>query len=124
MPCSMKNTRAFAVSILALALCLVAAGRAETTKDGVSGVPAILVAMRSASGGDDWSVLKSLHLVLTTIGGGETAHGERWEDVTTGRYVEREAWPTHRDIDGFDGVTPWHQGRSGIAYSLGDVDAA
>ena len=85
---------------------------------------AILGAMRQASGGDRWSGVRSIHLVMTVTAAGETARAERWEDVATGRYLTRTSWPDRSLQEGFDGVSPWRQGRSGIAYTLGDIDAA
>ena len=83
----------------------------------------ILSAMRQASGGGGWQSVKSLHLTMSASAGGLHAPLERWEDVTAGRYMTRAAWPTYVAQDGYDGVTTWHAGRSGIAYVLGDVDA-
>lgn len=85
---------------------------------------AVLSAMQQASGGDAWATVKSLHFVITLATEGQSARLERWEDVATGRFASRSVWPTFESGHGFDGVTAWRQGRSGIAYSLGDVDAA
>lgn len=85
---------------------------------------AILSMMRQASGGDRWSGVRSIHLVMTAVADGETARAERWEDVATGRYLMHTSWPDRSSAEGFDGVSSWRQGRSGIAYTLGDVDAA
>ena len=84
---------------------------------------AILMAMRQASGGDHWQGVHSLHTVMSLRAGGQDVHAEQWEDVTTGRYVDRYVRSNFASQEGFDGVTPWRQGRSGIAYTLGDVDA-
>ena len=85
---------------------------------------AILEALQKAAGGDRWAAVKSLHYVMTSASGGQRARLERWEDVATGRFADQTIWPTYQSGNGFDGVTAWHEGRSGIAYSLGDIDAA
>lgn len=84
---------------------------------------ALLDEMRLASGGDRWATVRSLHIVGSTASGGMTARTDRWEDVAAGRFRTQEAWPTHATQDGFDGISTWHLGRSGIAYTLGDVNA-
>ena len=85
---------------------------------------AILTAMRQASGGDHWEGIRTLHTVMNMSSGGQTVRAESWEDVATGRYMDRYVRSNFTTQHGFDGVTPWRQARSGIAYSLGDVDAA
>jgi len=97
------------------------AALAQTSADNVA---AILAAMRQAAGGDQWATVKSLHYVVTLTSGGQSARQERWEDVATGRFANHNVRPTFESGEGFDGITSWHIGRSGIAYSLGDVDAA
>jgi len=85
---------------------------------------AILTAMRQASGGDPWKDVHSLHTTMSMRAGGQVVRAEQWEDVATGRYVDRYVRSNFTSQEGFDGVTPWRQGRSGISYTLGDVDAA
>ncbi len=80
--------------------------------------------MRAAEGGEGWKDVRTLHLVLTVAHGGQSLREERWEDVATGRYLDRTSWPSFDFVTAFDGVTPWRQSRSGIAYQMGDVDAA
>ena len=84
----------------------------------------ILSAMRQASGGDRWSNVRLIHLVMAVTTTAEAARAERWEDVSTGRYLTRASWPDRSLSEGFDGVSSWRLGRSGIAYVLGDVDGA
>jgi hypothetical protein len=114
----MKHTLAAALLVL-LPLTTPAAADSPPVAD--SG--AVLAAMRQASGGEHWTQVRTLHFVSRVSYGGVTASGERWEDVAAGRYLTRTVWPTYTSLEGFDGVTPWLQGRSGIAYTLGDVDA-
>ena len=85
---------------------------------------AILMAMRQASGGDQWKGVHSLHTIMSMQAGGQAVRAEQWEDVATGRYVDRYVRSNFTSQEGFDGVTPWREGRSGISYALGDVDAA
>lgn len=59
--------------------------------------------------------------MLETRGGPSVAAASA---AANGRYVESVACPTRVDIDGFDGIRPWHQRRSGIAYALGGVAAS
>jgi Aspartyl protease/PDZ domain len=66
----------------------------------------------TASGGDRWSTVKSLHFRYTS-------GLERLDDVVAGRFVEHHGFRA----DGFDGVSSWWLGKSGIAYVLGDRDA-
>ena len=106
-------------------LTLLATASVPIARAQAGGDPAaILAAMRQASGGDRWNTVRSLHLVTTSTAHGQRSGSERWEDVRTGRYRVREVQPAYTSEDGFDGVTPWHQGRSGISYALGDTDAA
>ncbi len=84
----------------------------------------IIAAMRVAAGGDRWSEVRSLQSMGIVTTEGTTAPTERWEDVATGRYLTRTDWRAGRIEDGFDGISPWHLGRSGIAYTLGDADTA
>jgi hypothetical protein len=88
-----------------------------------SALARLLVAMHQAAG-ERWDNIESLHIVTKTSGGGKTARKERWEDVRTGRYLVRKQDESGLAQSGFDGISSWHQGRSGIAYALGDVDAA
>jgi hypothetical protein len=87
-------------------------------------IAAILAQMRQASGGQAWAPVHALHLVTTATSGGATRSREHWEDVATGRYRVASAGPSGTTQAGFDGVTPWEQGGTGIAYTLGDVDSA
>jgi hypothetical protein len=86
--------------------------------------PDILARVRHAAGAGGWCSINTLHFTTVVTSGGMSGTGEWWEDLATGRYVVRHDFPLFSTIDGFDGVTPWHQGPSGIAYALGDVDSA
>jgi len=105
----------------ALGLALVFATGAEAQDHAAE---TILAAMRQASGGTAWDGVKALHYTMAVSVGGQQFRAEHWEDVATGRYRVREVLADHTAEDGFDGITPWRQGGSGIAYTLGDVDSA
>jgi len=64
------------------------------------------------SGGDRWATVKSLQFRYTS-------GLERLDDVVAGRFEEHHGFRA----DGFDGVSSWWLGKSGIAYVLGDRDA-
>ena len=86
-------------------------------------VAAILDRMRQASGGERWNRIHALHVSAKAKSGGEDVLREHWEDVATGRYLVRATGADSQVQIGFDGITLWRQGRSGVAYTLGDVDA-
>ena len=79
--------------------------------------------MLAASGGPAWSDVRTLHLSFRAQLHGVTAKGDQWDDLQGGRYLVRRAWPAYSESKAFDGVTPWRQDRSGIAYTLGDADS-
>jgi len=110
--------------ILAVALASTAAAAppAPAPSD-PSDVATVLAEMRQASGGDRWATVRALHEASQVAAGGETAKRDRWEDVAAGRYLNRLVRPSGVRREGFDGITAWRQGQSGIAYALGDVDA-
>ncbi len=112
------------VVILTVLVLLLASIVDTAAAAGKGGTKALLAAFRRASGGSQWSSVRSLHFVTMVKSGGMTGLKDRWEDVWTGRYVERIRWPNFATLDGFDGVTSWRQGRSEIPYTLGDRDAA
>jgi hypothetical protein len=93
------------------------------SRAGQEGAEAVLAAMHQAVGGAHWDAVRSLHLTGSVHSGGQDAAFERWEDVAAGRYREESRWQGFNAEDGFDGVTPWRERRSGIAYTLGDPDA-
>jgi hypothetical protein len=83
----------------------------------------VLAQMRAASGGGRWDEIRTLHTVTTVIDGGEKEQRDQWEDVETGRNLLRVSGARSFRQTGFDGVTSWIQGRSGIAYTFGDTDS-
>lgn len=83
----------------------------------------VLAKMRAASGGARWEAVRTLHLSTTATHGGEEEHRDHWEDVRTGRFLLRVSGPHSSRQTGFDGITPWIQGRSGIPYAFGDRDS-
>jgi hypothetical protein len=67
----------------------------------------------SASGGDRWATVKSLRFRYNS-------GLEELDDVAAGRFVARSG---SGSADGFDGISYWTLGKSGIAYVLGDRDS-
>jgi hypothetical protein len=102
---------------LLLALAYLPAQAADTPHDPAK----ILAQMRQASGGEAWDTVHTLQ--LTTRSQDKVLY-TYWQDLTTGRYLADAARPQYRACEGFDGITSWRQGMSGIAYTLGDIDAA
>jgi Aspartyl protease/PDZ domain len=121
LPRMIIRIRRAAALFLSLGSIAVAATPAAWADD--PSVAPILAAMRQASGGDRWADVRTLHVTTMTQSGGMVAHGEEWDDVAAGRYRARNSWPGFTTQHGFDGITPWRQGRSGIAYAVGDTDA-
>jgi hypothetical protein len=66
-----------------------------------------------ASGGNNWSTVKSIRLRYDS-------GNDELDDVAAGRFVIRSG----HNVDGFDGISTWTLGKSGIAYVLGDRDSA
>lgn len=106
-----------------VALMLVIATGGSTQPSAQSAKP-ILAAMWQASGGEAWDNIRSLRYTTTVSAHGQHFSAEHWEDVSSGRYMVRAILPDHISEQGFDGITPWQMGGSGIAYTLGDIDAA
>lgn len=92
--------------------------------DDSADVSTILAQMRKASGGDAWTTVRALHVITNAKSGGEAEAREHWEDVSTGRYQVSAAGGHGTTQQGFDGITSWRQDRSGVAYTLGDIDSA
>lgn len=113
----MNSLRVFAAGVLALLFAIGACAQSNSADT-------ILAAMRQASGGDAWNDVSTLHYTTTLSVRGQLVGAEHWEDVKTGRYRVQEVLPDHTAQDGFDGITPWHESGSGIAYTLGDIDSA
>lgn len=116
----MNRTATLSFRLLLVAATMTGAQAAETHPDAAH----ILAAMRQASGGDAWNNVQALHLSTETGSGSDKAARQQWEDVRTGRYRQREAGAQSVSEGGFDGITSWRQGMSGIAYTLGDPDSA
>jgi hypothetical protein len=87
-------------------------------------VATILDEFHRASGESAWESATTLHTVSQVTRGGGTSLREHWEDVATGRYVTIDASARTTTRSGFDGVSEWQQGPSGIAYTMGDVDSS
>jgi hypothetical protein len=119
----MKTIQTLFLSLWLAAMPAVAPLHAAAQVPAQTNVAAILEAMRQASGGDAWKEVHALHMAMNVRSGGQDVRADRWEDVVTGRYMDHYVRSSVTTQDGFDGVVSWRQGRSGIAYTLGDVDA-
>jgi hypothetical protein len=109
---------------LLLSIAWLVLGRSVLALDSPPDVTLILEQMRQASGGARWDNIHALHLTGKAVSGGEDVVRDHWEDVETGRYLVRVTRPDSVAQVGFDGITLWNLGRSGIAYAFGDVDSA
>jgi len=83
----------------------------------------VLAEARVASGGAAWDRVRSLRIRYDARADGRAGTVDDLEDVETGRFVTREVFPPRTSADGFDGVSVWTQGLSGVSYVLGDEDA-
>jgi len=83
----------------------------------------VLAEARFASGGAAWDRVRSLRIRYDARANGRAGTVDDLEDVETGRFVTREVFPPRTSADGFDGVSVWTQGLSGVSYVLGDEDA-
>ena len=71
-----------------------------------------LALARKATGGDAWKEVRSLHTTIRLETGGLTGTAESWDDVLTGRYVDRYALGPATGAGGFDGTIVWSQDSS------------
>ncbi|MFN7971855.1 MAG: aspartyl protease family protein [Acidobacteriota bacterium] len=79
-----------------------------------SGDPAaILARAKEATGGSAWDAIKTTHVKGKVATGGLDGTFESWEDVLTGRYVQKFAIGPMTGAEGFDGKTGWDQDPSG-----------
>jgi PDZ domain-containing protein/aspartyl protease len=72
----------------------------------------ILARARKASGGDAWSEIRSSHTRLKLATGGLTGTAESWDDVRTGRYLDRYELGPVAEGQGFNGEIVWSQDSS------------
>lgn len=110
----------FLWSITAVMLSLGAAAAATEPEN----VATVLSEYQRASGAAAWASTNTLHTVSQVTRGGVTSMREHWEDIATGRYMTINGAARTTTRSGFDGVSEWQQGPSGIAYTMGDVDSS
>jgi hypothetical protein len=67
---------------------------------------------RQVTGGDAWNGIRSSHTRVKVVTGGLTGSAESWDDVLTGRYVDRYALGPATGAQGFDGGVVWSQDSS------------
>jgi hypothetical protein len=109
------QTLAASLALLCAALLASTTATADPTR--------ILADARQAAGGPALDAVRSLHFIETLQADGVTGPQDTWQDVETGRFLHTTNLPPAPRSDGFDGISAWYQGLSGIAYRLGDVDA-
>lgn len=100
----------------AFLIASVAAQAQESAKD-------ILAKAKDASGGAAWDSLTSIHTKVALAVGGLKGTGESWEDILTGRAVERFKLGVFSGAQGFDGHAVWTQDPSGQARAEEGGDA-
>ncbi len=84
---------------------------------GAAEAPAALLARaKQAMGGAAWDRVAANHVRAKVEMGGLTGTVESWEDVASGRYVDRFALGPMSGAEGFDGEVPWTQDSSGQAH--------
>jgi hypothetical protein len=108
-PCDARRHQTFLFLVVFFALSVVPMAAAA------SDPRQVLAAARAASGGAAWNQVKSLQIHSTS----PTGPVEELDDVETGRYITRGT----NEADGFDGISVWTQGNSGVGYVLGDDNA-
>jgi len=105
---SMKKKRVSLVLFILFAAAVVARAQ-ESVAD-------VLAKAKQASGGAAWDSLTSIHAKIALAVGGMKGTGESWEDVLTGRALERFKVGVFSGAEGFDGRTLWAQDTSGQAH--------
>jgi hypothetical protein len=75
----------------------------------------VLAKAKQASGGAAWDSLTSIHSKIVLAVGGMKGTAESWEDVLTGRALERFKIGVFAGAEGFDSRTLWAQDASGQA---------
>ncbi|MGE5232817.1 MAG: aspartyl protease family protein [Acidobacteriota bacterium] len=77
---------------------------------------ALLARARQAMGGAAWDRVAANHVRAKIEMGGLEGTVESWEDVRSGRYVDRFALGPASGAEGFDGEMAWTQDSSGQAH--------
>ena len=73
----------------------------------------ILAKAKQASGGAAWDKIVSMHTKAAIAVGGMKGTAESWEDVLSGRVLQRFKLGLYSGAEGFDGKTLWAQDPSG-----------
>jgi hypothetical protein len=105
------NTAKMKRALLVLSVLLTAAVAAQAQESARE----VLAKAKRASGGAAWDSLTSIHSKIVLAAGGMKGTGESWEDVLTGRALERFKLGVSAGAEGFDGRNLWTQDASGQA---------
>jgi len=100
----------FALFVAGAAVLVAVAAEAPAGKD--PDPTQILMKYKQATGGDAWDAIKSNHVKGKITTGGMNGSAESWEDVRTGRFLERIVLGPVTQAQGFDGTTVWSQDTS------------
>ena len=105
-------------------LAFVAAAMLQGTQGSAT---AILAHAKQAAGGGALASIRTLHYRERVSTLGVPGHGEEWDDVVAGLYVQTQAIGPLSGQQGYDGKNPWSQDATGIAHltqSSNDVSSA
>lgn len=123
----MRNRPGRAVVLMLLLLASPHVLAAERASAETPDAEQVLAGLKQATGGDAWDGVAALHVVGELRTSGLEGSFESWEDVTTGRYVNRYDLGVAAGAEGFDGEQPWVQDSSGavtVTDSRGDLESA
>ena len=109
-----RSARLLLVLGFGLALAPAGSARAADAAPAASTDAASLLARaRQAPGGEAWGSVKALYTRAAVSTGGLSGSAESWDDVATGRYLDRFALGPYAGTAGFDGARAWSQEGSG-----------
>ena len=83
----------------------------------------ILAKSKQATGGDGWNTIRTSHSIAKLSTSGLTGKGESWDDVLTGRHLDRYELGPSSGAEGFDGKVVWSQDTSKQVREEGGADA-
>src|SRR5260221_14530532 len=104
-------------ALFGLLLLPLAASAQPTAKE-------ILAKAKQVTGGDAWNSIRTSHSQAKLSTSGLTGKGESWDDVLTGRHVDRYELGPSSGAEGFDGRIVWSQDTAKQVREEGGGDAA
>ncbi len=120
MPCAF-------ISIIVMSLSLSLAGVAAPTSSAAAPVASIdalsakvLAAAKIAAGGAAWDSVRTMHCRFLVHSDKKQWVDEEWDDVQTGRSVDRSTLGPSSISEGFDGTTHWIQDSNGAVLEVFD----